>query len=146
MFSNQISEASQHPTHNTEDYFMKSRLQEWCIMTLTPHCRRLKILILNFWSGRVSHPSQIKSNEIGFAILCQEVVKLLSVLCTLCATKIKSLKCSKSETGNDVSVQLASKSETGNDVSVQLASQFQSFLVFLYLSVCGHCLPSINYN
>jgi hypothetical protein len=53
-------------------------------------------------------------------------------ICTLCATKIKHLK--------------SVKSETESDVSVQLVSSFQSFVISLYLSVCGFSLPSTNYN
>jgi hypothetical protein len=39
-----------------------------------------------------------------------------------------------------------SKSQTGSYVSVQLASQFQSFVISLYLSICGFSVPSINCN
>jgi hypothetical protein len=39
-----------------------------------------------------------------------------------------------------------SKSETKSDVNVQLASWFQSFVISLYLSICGFSIPFIDYN
>jgi hypothetical protein len=54
----------------------------------------------------------------------------VTATCTLCAAKQKHLKCSESQ--------------SGCDVSVQLASWFYSFVISLYLSVCGFCLPSTN--
>lgn len=38
------------------------------------------------------------------------------------------------------------KSQTRTDVSVQLPSQFQSFIIYLYLSVCVFPVLSIHYS
>jgi hypothetical protein len=85
------------------------------------------------------HTLSIFGSEVIFRVNFRASSLKMETVCfsetmvgTVCTTKIKRLK--------------LSKSHTGSDVTVQLASKFQLFVIPLYLSTCGFFIPSINYN
>jgi hypothetical protein len=71
-----------------------------------PYVKKDKfLLIINSWGRQTNpalHDKKFLEND---ELTCSLKIKLPK--CTLCATKIKRLKFSKSQTGSDVRIQLA---------------------------------------
>ena len=96
------------------------------------HIKMFGIEILEKNETHILYPVLLSISSVVFKLIEEEQLGCLFLSLYLCATNIKQLKCAEFKT------------RTG--VSKQLAPYFQSFVIFLYFSICAISAPSINYS